>query len=359
MAFLQPPKLQGQSGAASNSSGLDQSRATSFGGVWSEVGVWNKSLPAWLMSLILHATLLVLFGLAMRQVPRGVVGEPDRTTGIALVKIDDGEEQYVLESDQESESDAPSPDLASQALSDVLPSQEALAVDLTGVLPTAPDGALDVASAGTRELGESIRGGKAAAAGSGGTTTSVFGIEGTGTRFVYVFDRSGSMDGFGGAPLKAAKSELLSSLKDLARVNQFQIIFYNERPRVFNPTGGPPKLVWGDDAGKQLATQFVTGISATGGTRHMEALRLALGMRPDVVFFLTDADEPQMTQNELRRVRRLNYGSAIHAIEFGYGPKRSEFGFLKQLAQQNQGKHVYVDVAKLRSRQKRKQNAER
>lgn len=36
----------------------------------------------------------------------------------------------------------------------------------------------------------------------------------------------------------AAQTELISSLDDLQRVHQFQIIFYNEKPKVFNPGGG-------------------------------------------------------------------------------------------------------------------------
>ena len=67
--------------------------------------------------------------------------------------------------------------------------------------------------------------------------TGVFGVIGEGHKFVYVFDRSGSMDGHGGAPLAAAKAELIASLKDLGQMHQFQIIFYNEQPRIFSPTG--------------------------------------------------------------------------------------------------------------------------
>jgi len=241
-------------------------------------------------------------------------------------------------------------------LAEVLPSHAELQFDLSGVLPTAPDGANGGANGletgGLSDLDDALKGGQHANFPTGDTSTSVFGVEGTGTRFVYVFDRSGSMDGFGGAPLRAAKSELLSSLDDMQRTHQFQIIFYNERPRVFNPTGGKPELVWGDEAGKELAKRFVQSIEATGGTRHMEALALALGMRPDVVFFLTDADEPQITEDEMRRIRRLNYGASIYAIEFGYGPRRSGTNFLKRLAQQNQGQHVYVDIAKLRFKRK-------
>ena len=36
-------------------------------------------------------------------------------------------------------------------------------------------------------------------------TTMVFGVSGSGSRFVYVFDRSDSMNGFGGKPLEGCQ----------------------------------------------------------------------------------------------------------------------------------------------------------
>lgn len=228
--------------------------------------------------------------------------------------------------------------------------QEGPGIDLAGVLPAASPmlgtGGLEGGEVGTARgsataarSGTGLRGGYA--------RTGVFGIQGEGQKFVYVFDRSGSMDGHGGAPLAAAKRELLASLQDLGDVNQFQIIFYNEHPRIFTPTGVPGRLVWGNDQNKNSATRFVQSITADGATEHEEALSLALRMAPDVIFFLTDADEPKLTPEQMSRLERLNRGSSINTIEFGYGPSLESNNFLVQLARRNNGKHVYVDVAKL------------
>src|SRR5262245_51423301 len=62
--------------------------------------------------------------------------------------------------------------------------------------------------------------------------SKLFGLEAHGTKFVYVFDRSGSMSEYRGRPLKAAKDELIASLADLDERNQFYVIFYNEEPRM-------------------------------------------------------------------------------------------------------------------------------
>jgi hypothetical protein len=223
-------------------------------------------------------------------------------------------------------------------------------ISLAGVLPTLGEGsgvgALEGGGVGTAAgLTTQPRGSNQVRRGY--ARTGVFGISGEGHKFVYVFDRSGSMDGHGGAPLTAAKMELLASLKDLNQVHQFQIIFYNEHPRVFNPTGSPGKLVFGTDQNKYLAQKFIGSITADGATRHEEALAMAVRMSPDVIFFLTDADEPRLTSAQLAHIAQLNKGTSINAIEFGYGPQSDADNFLVKLARQNGGKHAYVDISQL------------
>jgi hypothetical protein len=224
------------------------------------------------------------------------------------------------------------------------------AIDLAGVLPASGAGLGLGQSEGT-DVG-SAQGLTAQPQGSrqltgGHARTEVFGAVGEGHKFVYVFDRSGSMDGYGGAPLAAAKSELLASLARLERTHQFQIIFYNDKPRVFNPSGALGRLVFGTEQNKYLAQKFVGSITADGATRHEEALKSALRMVPDVIFFLTDADQPQLSPAQLASIVQLNRGTSINAIEFGYGPQSDTDNFLVRLARQNGGKHVYVDVSQL------------
>jgi hypothetical protein len=179
---------------------------------------------------------------------------------------------------------------------------------------------------------------------SGQVETNVFGVTGLGHKFIYVFDRSGSMADLGGRPLAAAKRELIASLQDLDETTQFQIIFYNEEPRVFRLRSQSPRLVWANDEGKTAAAEFIRAIKATGGTQHMQALKMALRLNPDVVFFLTDADQPGLSDEDLQQVRRWNQTTTIHAIEFGTGPQAGRENFLVRLAEQNGGRHVYVDV---------------
>ena len=176
--------------------------------------------------------------------------------------------------------------------------------------------------------------------------TMLFGLVGEGYKFVYVIDRSGSMGGEGRQALRKAKAELIRSLKQLDKVHQFQLVFYNERPVVFNPTGSPGRLAFATDENKERAIRFLDTIAADGGTSHEDALRVAIRLRPDVIFFLTDADDPKLTPAQLAKIRHLAAGIIIHAVEFGPGPKPAGTSFLATLAGQNGGKYVYVDVSK-------------
>jgi hypothetical protein len=177
-----------------------------------------------------------------------------------------------------------------------------------------------------------------------GTRTTLFGVEGRGSTFVYVFDRSASMSEPENKPLKTAKEELAASLNELTRVQQFSVIFYNQRPRLFQPRGRG--LVYATDENKRLAGEFFDRLKADGGTNHADALEAALRIRPDVIFLLTDGDaKDDLTEDELKRLQRRNRGSVIHVIQFSSSDTPDE-SRLMSLAHNSGGQHVYVDYAK-------------
>lgn len=317
-------------------------------------------VPAWLMSFILHVSVLTIGAIFFRVVPRGVE-EPGRGVGVVLTQASaSGQAEYFDDSGSGGSNAGGSPLTGSASKSAVssaipLPGPEQLP-QTSG--PQLPKGLTNIGlpgdEAGLPGAGNLTKGGGTGAGGSGiggkgQATVNVFGVQGTGSRFVYVFDRSLSMSGYGGRPLAAAKRELIKSLESLGGVHQFQIVFYNEEPKVFNTRPGQsPQLVFGSDDNKEQAEAFVKGITADGGTQHMDALFKALGMNPDVIFFLTDADDPKLTDADLTRLRKGNRGGVtINCIEYGSGAPQGDNNFLKRLAAQNSGHHVYVDVSKL------------
>ncbi len=181
--------------------------------------------------------------------------------------------------------------------------------------------------------------------GDGQTSVRVFGVEGKGTKFVYVFDRSSSMEG---APLATAKQQLIQSLESLKSIHQFHIIFFNQQMRNFDLSGGGRRIAFATDRNKNLAARFVGGITADGGTDRFPALCAAIAMNPDVIFFLTDADDP-MPASELHEVAELNRraGVVISTIEFGRGPAKQAKNFLTELARTTGGQYGYVDTTQL------------
>jgi hypothetical protein len=178
---------------------------------------------------------------------------------------------------------------------------------------------------------------------------SLFGVKAEGSKFVYVLDRSGSTEG---KVLAAAKAEILASIEKIDDVHQFQLVVYNERPKAFNPAGPNGQLAFGTDANRTAVKKFLGTIEADGGTDHEAALSLAVRMRPDVIFLLTDGDKPLLSAGQLARVDRIGPGITIHAIQFGEGPQRGGAGWMGKLAHQSGGEYRYVDTTKLEAESK-------
>ncbi len=193
----------------------------------------------------------------------------------------------------------------------------------------------------------SDRGFSSAAAGSG-RPASLFGVEGSGSRVVYVVDRSDSMNALQGRPLVAAKAELIRSLGALESMQFFQLVLYNNQPSAYrNPfAGGTIQMVQGEPRAIEKAQEYIETFGAFGGTDHLAALRMALRMNPDVVFFLSDGLVPGLNQQELAEINRLaaSRGVTIHCIEFGTDPAPHPHSFLSHLAAGNRGQYRYLDV---------------
>jgi len=177
----------------------------------------------------------------------------------------------------------------------------------------------------------------------GKMTTEVFGIPGTGSRFVYLIDRSKSMEGYNFRPMLAARQELWKSVTSLNESNQFQIIFYNNEVDIFRRK---LNLHAASEVNKDAAKQYIESIRPDGGTDHLAALKTAFKLSPDVIFFLTDA-EGGFTADEIFELSRRNYSRAIiNTIEFG--ERRSNDRSLEAIARNSGGKYIFKNINTLR-----------
>jgi hypothetical protein len=302
----------------------------------------SRRIPAWLLSFVLHTLLFVAILLAWRSVPRGASKVEDRSGGIVLVDLQSTTTEYLTEGEVEEADTA--------AVSDQSPPPLASEAELPPELPGLDSNLSPIVGAGA-ELADALPGADALIDTpsldlkiGGKVTTEVFGIKGTGSRFVYVFDRSKSMEGYQARPLLAAKQELLQSLASLGDNHQFQIIFYNDSVRPFNPDG-LSAMYFATEEKKREALNFVRSIRGDSGTDHLNALRFALRLSPDVVFLLTDA-EGGFTAAELRQVSGYNRsGAVINAIEFG--ERRGGDRSLATLARENGGQYIFKNIRTL------------
>jgi hypothetical protein len=212
----------------------------------------------------------------------------------------------------------------------VLP-REPVAVD-PGAVSTEVPGASTVAT-----MTPSPEGSGAVGGGPGRRTgTTFFDVEAAASRIVYAIDRSASM-GLTDS-LATAKRELLVSLRQLPATASFQVIFYNRDADVLR-IQGQTDLVPVTPENVSEAARLLERLRAGGSTDHLQALRRALTLQPDVLFLVTDAADLSLEQ--VRLVTQWNGGRTIlHAIDLG--GRDGSGGPLDLLARRNGGTYRWV-----------------
>jgi len=173
-----------------------------------------------------------------------------------------------------------------------------------------------------------------------GTPPPLFPVPGTARSVVFVIDRSGSMGEAG--RLALARRELAASLRRLPATTRFQVVVYNRHADVLR-IAGRTDLVPVTEAHIQEALQRFDLLAAEGSTNHREALRQALRLQPEVVFFLTDADD--MAPADVALLTQLNRRqSAIHVVELTLAHRDRDDMPMHVLARDNGGSYRAVDT---------------
>lgn len=163
--------------------------------------------------------------------------------------------------------------------------------------------------------------------------TTFFGLRGTGRRFSYVVDCSGSMQG---APLARAIEELIASIKKLPSYVEFQIVFFDDLAYEFPDSG----FRNASKKTKEEAARFINSISGGGGTNVKLGMQttLSLKQKADTVFLLTDGafdtDTPAFIKN-------LNKDKKVRVNTVAFLSNAGE-SLLKKIASENRGDYRFV-----------------
>jgi RNA polymerase sigma factor (sigma-70 family) len=166
-----------------------------------------------------------------------------------------------------------------------------------------------------------------------------FGLRDRARSAVYAIDCSGSMATR--AALDHAKRELLDSVDRLSSESRFAVILYNLSTRVLVDADSQQGLMAATAANKAAVKSQLTEIYPLGGTDHMLALRAASALKPEVIFFLTDAD--LITNGDVDDILGEVGSKSIQVVEFGLG-EAPEHRPLIRLATATGGSYVYKDV---------------
>jgi len=133
----------------------------------------------------------------------------------------------------------------------------------------------------------------------------------------------------------AVRTELKRSIGALRRSQKFHVIFYNSVEPVENPPGKPVPAI---EANKRAFHEFLETIEPSGGTRPERALRQALALEPDLIYFLSDGVfEPEVAE----RIKEWNRAgrTKIYTIAF-LDPQGRHL--LESIARQNGGEFKFV-----------------
>lgn len=332
-------------------------------------------LPSSAISLGVHLILVVVAGMSLKGCEQGVPvqagGAEFHEIGLAVINDSSDNNTAIAaanpsDADIEQPADANAEDITRQEeLPTEAPNIEALLnpsfVDSQS--PSTVPSPMDLAdiigsgSAASAAVSSSQKQPKKPAGTSGQTTagsptpgpgeTAFMDIIGSGESFVYLIDVSSSMSMSNNRRLNLAKSQLVNSLALLKRNQQFQVFFYSDYVEALRLRQKQVEdLYRATSVNIQLAESFIGGIRAHGGTSHLPALKRALALQSDVIYFLTDGDEPRLLTSELNQIREMNRGrSQIHVVEFASGPLESRRGtWLHQLARQSGGKYRRIQV---------------
>lgn len=308
-------------------------------------GTKTKSIVDWCSSsfgsIIIHVFVLLLLFLGVSSRNSGsLVGERE-TDEIGIVLSDSHKASTLDDDPMQTQYSIDSP-----ANQEVAITMQQLKNVSNQLLPSNEIGLTNKRADFSSVLGDSANIGiENGRTGTNGQGVNFGDVRGNGKSFVYILDRSDSMSWNGAAPMRKALDDAVSSIKSLdvkLGAKKFQVLVYNHDIEIFEQNN---ELIDVTEPNKTRAIRFLRSLVATGGTQPEVALEAGIKMRPDVIFFLTDADEEMSTQilQSLHSLRVQYKVKQICVVEFGKAsaPRKKSY---RQLAGENNGTYIFRNI---------------
>ncbi|MDG2129302.1 MAG: VWA domain-containing protein [Fuerstiella sp.] len=194
-----------------------------------------------------------------------------------------------------------------------------------------PDGVGVLAGDGRTGSG---RTGSGSVGGSGSGGEGLFGGVRDGDSFAYVVDASGSMSG---ERMTRVLEELKTSVNSLEEHHQFFVVFFNKHTYAMMWPKIEKRLVSASQRNKDRVLGWAFQVQPQEVTEPQRALRMALDLKPDVLFFLTDGNIPEQSLRLVRKYRRDR--TSVHTICVG---EDAAIPVMQKIAEVGQGAFLMV-----------------
>ena len=166
--------------------------------------------------------------------------------------------------------------------------------------------------------------------------TVFFGSGARADTVVFVVDMSGSMSE--GRRFDRAVDELVRSLNAMVPTQKFFVFFFNGETHPMLGMHRSAALMSATSANRAKVIAWIKTLQPDADTAPEDALKRALKLKPQVIYFLTDGEIPPMTRETAKEFNH-DHKTVIHTIAIG-----TEEGaeMLRAIAQDNGGKYQFV-----------------
>ncbi len=305
----------------------------------------HQSMVGGLTSACLHMLLLIILGLLFAGVqPKGAI---DIEMAMANTSAAEEMESFTMSS-LDATADDPTVSNTTTVNAprvDVVIEEPQLVMDLGDLV------AGEVLADPTAVLSDAIDspGGTSGTKESGKKGT-FFGAKAYGDDFVYVVDMSTSMgyrSEYGQTRFAVACRELLRSINDLTSKQKFCVFMFSYRTRVMFDM--PPRMIRATDSNKRRIAMWINALGLGGGTDPRFGTMMALKLKPDAIFLLSDGEfnGREVNTHGIRGnppietiIKKMRKGAVpIHTIAFEDLGNRKR---LRRIASATNGTHRFI-----------------